>query len=344
MHGTKRDAEAKLRELLTSAERGAYVAPSKLSVGDFLVRWLVSYAATATSARTQQDYRSIVNRYLIPALGSMPLTSIRPEHVQQLYAALKDRGLSAMTILHTHRLFKQALSHAVKWDLAARNVCDLVDPPRPQRTEMTALDTEGVSRLRAAAIDTPFVDVFLVALYSGLRRSEVLALRWPEVDIERGTLRVVAGLHRINGKGLALLPTKTARSRRQVSITQDVADVLRQIRGYQMVQRMELGELWQNSGFVFTDQLGNPLDPNRVSKAFAKLRTQAALKGLRFHDLRHTHASLMLSAGVHPKVVSERLGHASIAITMDTYSHVLPGIQEEAAERFSRLLAEPHQT
>ena len=146
-------------------------------------------------------------------------------------------------------------------------------------------------------------------------------------------------MHRIHGKGLVLQPTKTARSRRQVVITQEVVDVLRQVQSYQMLQRMELGTVWQDSGFVFTRPDGRPVDPERVTHVFSSIVRAAGLKGVRLHDLRHTHASLMLQAGVHPKVVGERLGHSSIAITLDTYSHVLPGLQEEAAGRFSELLA-----
>lgn len=343
VHGAKRDAEAKLRELILSADSGGYVPLNKESIASFLRRWLDTYAATNTSPRTQRDYRGKVNLYVIPALGTVPVTALRPEHVQALYAGLLERGLSPRTVLHTHRILKEALSHAVKWRLVARNVCDAVDAPRPQHKDMAALDKEGVACLLAAAEGSPYRDVFFVALYTGLRRSEVLALRWPEVDLEQGFMRVVAGLHHLTGQGLVLLPTKTARSRRQVAITQEVTNVLRQIRGSQLVMKLQLGEAWQETGFVFTRLDGRPLDPAKVTNAFARAIKAAGFPGVRLHDMRHTHASLMLQAGVHPKIVSERLGHASVSITMDTYSHVLPGLQEDAAHRFSRLLARPQQ-
>ena len=204
---------------------------------------------------------------------------------------------------------------------------------------MAALDGDGVAIFLNAAEGSPYRDVFFTALYTGLRRSEVLALRWPDVDLERSTIRVTAGLHRLTGMGLVLLPTKTARSRRQVTITQELVDVLRSIRGSQMMVKMELGPAWEDTGFVFTKTSGKPLDPEKVTHNFTSIVRTAGLKGVRLHDLRHTHASLMLQAGVHPKIVSERLGHAGVAITMDTYSHVLPGLQEGAAERFSKLLS-----
>ena len=341
VRGTKRDAEARLRELITSLDKGDYVPPCKETVSWFLQRWLDSYVATNTSLRTQEGYRERVRRYLIPALGPLAMTALRPEHVQALYADMLGRGLSARTVLGSHRVLRAALSHAVRWRLVARNITDVVDPPRPRPKEMVALSSEGVVRLLATARESPYRDVFLVALYTGLRRSEALALRWSEVDLDKGSIRVVAGLHRLPGMGLVLLPTKTARSRRQVAVTHEVIDVLRQIKGYQLVQRLQLDPACQDTDFVFTKPDGSPVDPEKVTKAFAAIVKVAGLGSFRLHDLRHTHAFLMLQAGVHPKVVSERLGHASVTITMDTYSHVLPGIQEEAADRLSQLLA-PH--
>src|SRR3990172_6582554 len=338
IRGTKREAEVKLRELLYAVDRGEYVRPTKETVGAFLGRWLGTYAAANVSARTERDYRGIVTRYLLPQIGTIPLPALRPDQVQGLYAALMTRGLSGRTVLHTHRVLSEALSHAVKWQLIARNVCTAVDPPRAERKEMTTLDAAGVSHFFATAESSRYHDVLFVALYTGLRRSEFLGLKWSEIDLERGRISVVAGLHRLAGRGMVLLPTKTARSRRQISITGEVIDVLRLVRRRQIEQRLASGSAWHQSGFVFTDTSGNPIDPDRVTKEFVRLARLAGLEPVRLHDLRHTHASLMLQAGVHPKVVSERLGHASVAITMDVYSHVLPGIQEEAAERFARLL------
>ena len=197
------------------------------------------------------------------------------------------------------------------------------------------------SSLTAACDGSQFQHAFFVALYTGARRSELLALRWENVDLERGRLHIVAGLYRIKGKGLMLLPTKTLKSRRGISISSEVVQVLRQIRGTQVVKRVELGPAWMNTGFVFTDEIGGPLDPARVSKEFARVRKHAGIGGVRFHDLRHTNASIMLLAGVHPKVVSERLGHSSIMVTMDIYSHLLPGLQEDAAEKFSKMIGNP---
>ena len=209
---------------------------------------------------------------------------------------------------------------------------------------MVTLAFDGVARFLTVAEGSPHRDLFFVALYTGLPRSELLALRWTEVDLERGTISVTAGLHQLKGEGLVLLPTKSHLSRRQVAITPEVIDVPRMIRGTQLMQRTELGPVWQDLEYVFTRPDGRPLDPSKVTSAFRRIGDEAGLGNVRLHDLRHTHASLMLQAGVHPKVVSERLGHASVNITLDTYSHVLPGVQEEAAERFAKLLSGSHES
>ena len=340
VHGSKKDAEAKLREILTTLDKGDYVTPTEETVGSFLERWLETYAATRTSPRTQMAYRSVIRSYISPTLGAVPLASLRQQHVQDTYATLLSRGLSAQTVLHTHRVLHKALSSAVKEGIVARNVCDAVEAPRPPKREMSTLDGKGVLRFLEVSNDSPYRDVFLVALYTGLRRSEVLALKWDNVDLENSRLFVVAGLHFITGQGLVLLPTKTARSRRPVTFTPEVADVLRAIRGAQLVSQVELGSAWQGTRFVFTKPNGTPMDPAKVTNAFTAVIKEAGLSGVRLHDLRHTHASLMLLAGVHPKVVSERLGHANISITLDTYSHVLPGLQEDAAEKFSKVIGD----
>lgn len=341
VHGSKKAADAKLRELLRAVETGGYVAPVADTVGTLLEKWLTSYVASNTSPRTQRDYSYIARHYLSPALGGIPLTRLRPEHVQKLYADMLNRGLSSRTVTHTHRILFEALKHAVKWRLLARNVCEAVDPPRTERKPMRSLDTDGASHFLKAAATSRYHDVFFVALHTGLRRSELMALKWSAVDVELSELSVVAGLHRLAGQGLVLLPTKTARSRRRVSLTAEARDLLRTLRVRQAEQRLALGPAWHDEGFVFTTGDGHPLDPEKVTHAFTAIVRSAGLTGVRLHDLRHTHASLMLKAGVHPKVVSERLGHASVSITLDVYSHVLPGLQEDAVDRFSKLLARP---
>ncbi len=183
VHGTKREADSKLRELISAVEKGDHVAPKKESVCSYLERWLTGYAATNTSLRTQEDYCGIVRRYIDPKIGSILLSRLRPEHLVDLYGEMKQRGLSARTILHTHRILREALAHAIKRRLLTRNVCDAVDPPRPARKEMVSLDEEELTHFLSTAEQSYYSNVLFVAAYTGLRRSELLALKWSSVDL-----------------------------------------------------------------------------------------------------------------------------------------------------------------
>ena len=332
--GTKKDAERELRDLLHRIETGGYVQPAHLTMGAFLEQWLADYAATNTGPRTVENYRGYIRRYLLPHLGSVPLEKLTPQQVQGIYAQMLGRGLAARTVLHAHRVLSEALAHAVKWGLVARNVANAVDPPKPQRKEMSTLDSEGVARFVRAAQKSPYLALFTLAIYTGLRRSELVGLRWQDVDLAGGALSVTQTLQRVHGQGLLMLQPKTARSRRRVALSPEVVALLRAHRARQAELRLAVGPVWQEGGWVFTRPDGRPLDPDEVTHAFARTIKAAGIMGVRLHDLRHTHASLMLAQGVHPKIVSERLGHASITITLDTYSHVLPGLQEAAALAF----------
>lgn len=335
VHGTKKDAERELRELMQRIETGGFAKPSRLTLGAFLERWLRDYAASNTAPRTLEGYHGIVRRYLLPELGSLDLEHLAPRHIQGLYGVMSERGLSARTILHTHRVLKEALGHGVRWQILSRNPADAVIPPRPLRREMSVLDTDGISKFLAIADDAPHLTIFLLALYTGMRRSEILGLRWPDVNLDSAALSVTQGLHRVIGEGLVATLPKTPQSRRRIALSQDTVSLLRFHKARQAAARLEAGPAWQDGGWVFARPDGRPIDPNDVTRAFTRIIRAAGLHGVRFHDLRHTHATLMLTQGVHPKVVSERLGHSTVTITLDTYSHVLPGLQEAAAEAFA---------
>lgn len=338
VHGPEREAEAKRREILSTIDHGAYVPPTKETIGGFLDRWFATYAATRTSPRTQADYRSIINRYLAPAFGGLRLVDLRPHHVQELHATLLGRGLSARTVLHTHRVLSEALSHAVKWGVLVRNVCQAVDPPKAEAHEMQVLGWDGVHRFLDAAEASPYRDAYSVDFATGMRRSELLGLRWPQVDLEGRSLSVVAGLHRIKDRGLVLLPVKTNKSRRRIDLDTETVGLLRGLRVRQLEQRLAAGPAWGETGHVFTTADGGPVDPARLSRDFATVARRAELTGFRLHDVRHTHVALLIEAGVHVKVISERLGHAGAQVTLDIYGHLLPGLQAEAADLFGRNL------
>ena len=221
--------------------------------------------------------------------------------------------------------------------LLGRNVAEAVDPPRVERTNWKTLASEDVPKFLEAAERTPYYVLFYMALYTGMRLGELLGLRWCDVDLDTASLSVVQALYKRSGVCKMVEP-KSSGSRRRIALSPSLALTLRQYRVDQQVQRILIGEPMADSDLVFSHPDGKPLDPGVVSHTFAKVLRKAGLPHIRFHDLRHTHATLLLKGGVHPKIVSERLGHANIGITLDTYSHVLPGLQERAAERFDEML------
>ncbi len=344
VRGTKKDAERELRELLHSLETGSYVQPSRITVFDWLKQWCESYVSMNCSIRTAESYKSEIRRHLSPALGAILLPQLHPQHLQDYYsqALIKGRtdgrgGLSARTVLYHHHILSEALSHAMKMGLVGRNVAEAVDPPRPEHKNVTTLSPENVSKFLEAAHETPYYVLFYTALYTGMRLGELLGLRWQDVDLDLANLSVVQALYKRSGVCKMVEP-KTSKSRRQIALSPSLALLLRDFKTEQDAQRILLGASMVESNLVFSNISGKPLDPGTISHTSAKVLKRAGLPHIRFHDLRHSHATLLLKVGIHPKIVSERLGHANIGITLDTYSHVLPGLQERAARRFDEML------
>lgn len=337
----KKDAERELRAVLTRIEGGAHVKPTKLTVGEYLKQWLEGYVASNVTPKTRERYEGIVRVHLIPAFGSLPLTALQPQRIQDYYShALKSgrrdtsTGLSARTVRYHHMVLYEALKHAVKYGLLIRNVAEAVDPPAPERGGIAILDSDRVRMLLQAAKDTPYYACIFTAVYTGLRRSELLGLRWSDIDLDLATLSVTQTLHQLQNGTYVLGKPKTRGSRRQIALPPALAILLREHKAKQEFDRILLGKPLSSTDLVFSHPDGRPLRPNSVSRAFNRLAKSLGFKGIRFHDLRHAHATLMLRQGIHPKIVSERLGHSSVAITLDIYSHVLPGLQEAAARKF----------
>ena len=342
--GTKKVAQQRMHELLHSLEQGAYVKPVRVTLGEWLRDWISGYVTTNCSLRTAQSYQSEVKRHLIPALGAIPLPQLQPQQLQNYYSqALTEGrvagkgGLSARTVQYHHRILSEALSHAVKMGILVRNVAEAVDPPRPEQKNMATLVPEDIPQFLEAARETSYYVLFYTALYTGMRLGELLGLRWCDVDLDMASLSVVQALYK-RSRVCKMIKPKSSHSRRRIALSPSLALLLREYKAEQQTQRILLGKLPADSDLVFSHLDGKPLDPGVVSHTFAKVLKKAGLPHIRFHDLRHTHATLLLKGGVHPKIVSERLGHANIGITLDTYSHVLPGLQERAAEQFDNLV------
>jgi integrase len=339
--GTKRDAERALREVLLSLEQGSYVKPNKMTLGELLRQWLKDYASMNTTDRTQESYTSIIERHLIPALGKVSLIDLQAQNIQSYYAKKLSEGradgkggLSARSVVYHHRILSKVLDYAVKMGLVVRNVAKVVEPPRVARVTMQTLSAEEVSRFLDVARDTDYYVYFATLIYTGLRRGELLALRWRNLDLGSGKLSVVETAYRLGSGEYRIKEPKTPQSRRTVILPPSLVELLKVYRFDQELLRIQLGISLEADDFVFIRPDGSPINPNAITLAFRRIIKKAGLKDIRIHDLRHTHATLMLKAGIHPKVVSERLGHANIGITLDIYSHVLPGLQEAAAVKF----------
>ena len=234
-----------------------------------------------------------------------------------------------------HGILRQALKHAMRWGLLYHNVADAVDPPRPCRKEIQPPDAQQVWKVLELSETTAYRAVLHFMAFTGCRRGEALGLRWSDVDLDKGAASIVQTLQRLKGKGLVLQPPKSAKSRRSIALEEDTVDMLREHRGRQLLAEVEWEGVYQGQGLVFAGPSGGPLDPSVLTRNFEKLARRAGLSHVRLHDLRHFHATLMLQQGTNPKIVQERLGHSSFAITMDTYSHVVPGLQEQAAKDFA---------
>jgi integrase len=343
--GTKKEAEKRLAEILNQVDNGTFLKPNKTTLAEYLEQWLKDYAWPNLAPRTAEGYEHIIRRHLIPSLGNMPLTQLKPEQLQRYYSEKLSGGrcdgkgaLSPRTVRHHHVTLHDALEHAVKMGLLNRNVADAVSPPRYQRPQWQTLSEFDISTFLEVAKRTPYYVLFYQALFTGMRRSELLALRWCDVDLLLCQAHVTRTLPHLRTGEIVFRAPKTAKGRRLVSLSPSAARLLQEHKEKQAATRASLGILLKDDDLIFSGLVGKPLLPDTVTHAWVKLARRAGLKGLRLHDARHTHASLMLKQGVHPKIVQERLGHASIQITLDTYSHVAPGLQEAAAAGFDKMV------
>jgi integrase len=335
--GTRKDAEKRLSELLHQLDTGTFVNPGRTTLAEYLQRWLQEYAKPNLSPRGFERYESITRVHLIPRLGNIPLVQLTSEQLQKHYTLKVGEGLSPRSIRYHHVVLHKALETAMKWGLLARNVSDGVDVPRARQAEMRTWDEYEVTRFLEAARDSRYYALFHTALFTGMRRSELLALQWRDIDFHQ--ISVNRSLHQLRDGSYVFTQPKSVKSRRTIALSPSCVLTLSEHKEDQRGIRAMLGLPLRDDDLVFATHDGKPLRPNTVSRAWAALATHTGLRTIRLHDARHTHASLMLKQGVHPKIVQERLGHSSIQVTLDTYSHVAPGLQEAAAESFDRLVS-----
>jgi integrase len=316
------EVREKLAKAIADRDGGFIFDDKNMNVGEYLKRWLNDSVRGSVRASTYASYEGQVRRYLVPAIGRIKLGKLTPAHVQQLYREMQDRGLSTRTVQYTHAVLRRGLKQAKRWGMVDRNVAEDVDPPRLKRGEIQPLDREQTRTLLQAAEGDRLHALYVVAVTAGLRPGEMLALRWSDVDLEAGALRINRALS--DGEFAA---TKTSRSRRKVELSNTARSALRVHRKRQLGEQMKKAGLWKDHGLVFPSTVGTPLSHRNVVRSFKALLKRAGLPAsTRLYDLRHTCATLLLNSNVHPKYVQELLGHASIAQTLDTYSHVLEGM------------------
>lgn len=315
------------------------MANDKITMGKFLDQWLEESAKPSIRRLTYDSYDRIIRIHIKPELGHLKLAKLTPQHVQSFMNLKLREGASPRYVQYFHAVLRRALSQAYKWGMVPRNVAKLVSPPQVKRPEIVPL-TPAQSRvfLQAAKGDR-LEALYSVAIALGLRLGEALGLKWDDIDFEAGTLRVCNSLQRVKGGGWMLVEPKTARSRRTIHLPKATSQALREHRKRQVSERLLSGDRWQEHGFVFTTIKGTPLlGWNIAKRSFKPLLKKAGLPNIRFHDLRHTAASLLLAQGVQPRVIMETLGHSSISLTMDVYSHVMPLMKQDAAEKMDEIL------
>ena len=335
VHGPIRHAQTYLNKVLRERDLGRQVEGGTVTLGEFLDRWLENAAKPKLRDKSYESYEGLLRRYVRSVLGEKILSAITPLDVQDAYQKMIDRGLSARTVRYTHSVLRSAMRQAIRWRLLLQDPTNGAQLPRLSRREMRVLTAEQSRIFLSAALNTHYGPVFAVALTTGMRPSEYLALKWQDIDWDRGTVSVVRTLERSAG-GWRFAETKRARSRRIIKFQDWVLETLKNLQAI-TIRRSGCSRP-DNSELVFTSPAGRPIYSDKLAKRFKAILRQVGMPVIRLYDLRHTAATLALSAGVPPKVVAEQLGHASAAFTLDVYSHLLPHMQEQAAMKVEEIL------
>jgi integrase len=337
---TRADVSAKLTKAMADRDGGLVFDAGGTTVGDYLDRWLCDAVKDTVRESTYSRDKYLVTNHIKPALGRLKLKNLNALHLQGLYRDRLDSGLAGSTVQKIHHIVHKALAQAVRWSLIPRNPAESVKAPTPTPKEMHPLSAPEALRLLDAAQGDKLEALYVLAVHTGMRRGELLGLKGSDVDLDSATIRVRRTLTRTdNGRRLALGEPKTKKSRRTVRLTQRAVEALRSHRARQAEEKLRVGSLYQDQGLMFAGEGGGLINPSNLrQRSFIPLLNRAGLPKITFHDLRHTCASLLFQRNVHPKFVQELLGHASVAITLDTYSHMLPGMGGEAADAMGEAL------
>lgn len=338
---TKTECQKAMNALIYEIENGEYFEIEKSSLNDYLKNWLSTYAKLNLAPKTYSSYKEIIDKYITPKLGMISLEKLKPLHIQNFYTCcLTEYKLSGTTTLYCHRILHVALNQAIKWQLIKTNPCNMVNKPRKDRPEMNVLDTNEVDLLLNRIKDLSLYMPVLLAVTTGMRRGELCGLKWENVDLDNGILYVKSQLQLIDNSK-QLMPLKTAASKRKIILLDHTIPILKVYKEKQEENKKIYGDNYNKENFVLSHIDGTPYDPDYITRNFARwmntLSKELNIPKVRFHDLRHTHATLLLKAGANIKAVSERLGHTSVAMTLNTYSHLLPDMQMDAVTKLNEL-------
>jgi integrase len=346
--GTRQEAKAELVRLINSANQGEYIDPLKTTLGEFLDRWLRDWAAINVGGKTLERYRELISAHVKPHVGAMLIQKVQPVNLAELYAKLlregsKQRGkpantgLSPRTVGHVHRAIHKALTVAVEWGVIQRNAAEVARPPKLERTEIEILSVEQARMLIEKLKGHPLYPIVVLGLATGMRRGELLALRWKDVDLDGGKLRVEQSLEQTKIGGVRFKAPKTKHGRRSISLAASVVAELRLHRKQQQEQRLQLGfGKAPDDALVFPKWDGTPRVLNTTSTEWTRTLARLKLPALSLHALRHTHASQLIAEGMDVLTISRRLGHGSATITLDIYGHLFGNTDDRAADVIER--------
>ena len=325
-----------LRKMQAQVENGLTLAGAQTKVVDYLEDWLIVHA-TSVRPKTSDQYKQIIKQHIIPDLGLIKMKDLQPKQIQALYGKKLEHGISSRTVQLIHAVLRRALNQAVNMGMIGRNPALAITRPKVRRKEMKTLSDNQVRTLLSVAQGDRFEAVFWLAVTTGLRLGELMGLKWSDLDWVHRRLHIQRQLQR-QRTGLEFSEPKTAAGRRVIVLGEATVEKLRKHLDLQLAERQAAAKYWKENDMMFPSSRGTPMDPSNLYHNFKSLLKKANLPDIRFHDLRHTAATLMLQQGTHPKIVQERLGHSNISMTLDTYSHVLPGMQDEVAGKMDDLL------
>jgi integrase len=337
---SREEVRQKLTRAMADRDGGMIFDAESLTVGEYLTRWLEDSVKGTVRVSTYQVHWHMIKPHINPVLGRLRLKDLTPVHVRGLYREKLNSGLSSATVRKMHSILRKALKQAVMDGLISRNVCEAVKPPKVEHKEINPLDREQAKALLEAASGDRLEALYVLAVHTGMREGELLGLKWEDADLERSVLRLRHALVREGGKIALGDLLKTPKSRRSVRLTRAAAKALRSHLERQLEEMERMGSLYQPGGLVFATRSGTIINPSNLrNRSFKPLLKRAGLPEICFHDLRHTCATLLLSQGTHPKLVQELLGHATIAMTLDTYSHFLPSMGDQTARAMEAALS-----